>query len=460
MQYYLQSPFKTRVMTVALLDGCAFWLAVGLTWWYLLPPFDPAQYTTAAVLGWLGCYVSLYYCDVYQPTVLCSLRRSLPALVCATGIAFVAANVGTFAVSTTSKSISVVCHIAGFYFSFLVLGRLLFRIASSSHRFTQRVLVIGASDLGSRIADVIRDHPNFGYELVGYLSDDADWSFAGASLNGFPILGRVHKIEKVVDALGVSRIVVASRSREEHFPAEALLRWKMAGVPVESGVSFYERVSGKIDLNGLRSSYLIFADGFHVPRVSEFFIRIIDVVGATGALLLASPVLLACAAAIKAESRGPVFYRQVRVGRNNQPFEIVKLRSMRQDAERNTGPVFANQDDERITAVGRLLRKSRLDEVPQLWNVLRGDMSLVGPRPERPEFAEMLSTRYPLFRLRSAVKPGVTGWAQVRYGYVNEVDGFLEKLSFDLYYMKYRSVAMNLLVLWQTVKTVVLFRGL
>jgi lipopolysaccharide/colanic/teichoic acid biosynthesis glycosyltransferase len=175
---------------------------------------------------------------------------------------------------------------------------------------------------------------------------------------------------------------------------------------------------------------------------------------------VASPVLLLSAIAIKLDSPGPVFYRQTRVGQGNKPFRIVKLRSMREDAERLTGPVFAGDQDERVTAVGRFLRKSRLDEVPQLWNVLRGEMALVGPRPERPEFVEKLSSRYPLFRLRSAVKPGVTGWAQIRYGYVNEVDGFQEKLAYDLYYMKHRSVAMDLLVFWQTIKTVALFRGL
>lgn len=460
MQYYLLNPFIGRVVTVLLLDGIAFLLGAAVTWWYIAPPFDPLHYSAAVGLGGVACFVSLYYCDVYSPAVLCSLRRSIPALVCATGISFVAATIGGFAFSTTAKTIPVVSHVAGFYFGLLLTGRLLFRLISSNRRFTQRVLVIGASELGSAIAETIRDHPNLGYELVGFLSDEADFSFAGAQLSGFPILGQVDKIEKVVDTLRISRIVVASKSREEHFPAEALLRWKMAGVPVESGVSFYERVSGKIDLQGLRASYLIFSNGFYLGPASEALIRTVDAVTAGLALLAASPVLAACAVAIKLESPGPVFYRQVRVGRGDKTFRIVKLRSMFEDAEAKTGPVFANQEDDRITRVGRFLRKSRLDEVPQLWNVVRGEMSLVGPRPERPEFVEMISDRYPHFRLRSAVKPGVTGWAQVRYGYVNEVDGFLEKLSYDLYYMKYRSFGMNLLILWQTIKTVVLFRGL
>jgi sugar transferase (PEP-CTERM system associated) len=431
-----------------------------LTWSYLTPDITSAEYAAGIGAGALVSFVALYYCEAYSPAVLCSLGRSIPALVCATGIAFVAAMFGGFAFSTTAKTVPIVSHVAGFYFALLLVGRSAFRLASSSQRFTQRVLVIGASELGSAIAEAIREHPNFGYELVGFLSDEADYSFAGASISGFPILGRVHKIEKIVDTLKITRIVVASRNREEYFPAESLLTWKMAGIPVESGVSFFERVSGKIYLDDLRASYLIFADGFYVGPVGEAVTRVIDATLAAFALLIAAPAILVCAAAIKLESPGPVFYRQVRVGKGNKPFQILKLRSMREDAEKKTGPVFANEQDDRITAVGRLLRKSRLDEVPQLWNVLRGEMSLVGPRPERPEFVASLCTRYPHFRLRSAVKPGVTGWAQIRYGYVNEVDGFVEKLAYDLYYMKYRSVAMDVLVLWQTIKTVVLFRGL
>jgi len=460
MQYYLLNPFIGRVLIVVFLDLACLLVAGALTWSYLTPDITPAEYAAGIGAGALVSFVALYYCEAYSPAVLCSLGRSIPTLVCATGISFAAAMVGGFVFSTTAETVPIVSHVAGFYFGLLLVGRSAFRLASSSHRFTQRVLVIGASELGSAIGEAIREYPNFGYELVGFLSDEADYSYAGASISGFPILGRVDKVEKIVETLKITRIVVASRNREEYFPAESLLTWKMAGIPVESGVSFFERVSGKIYLDDLRASYLIFADGFYVGPIGEAMTRVIDATVAAIALLVASPAILVCAAAIKLESPGPVFYRQVRVGKGNKPFQIVKLRSMREDAEKKTGPVFANEQDDRVTAVGRLLRKSRLDEVPQLWNVLRGEMSLVGPRPERPEFVASLCTHYPHFRLRSAVKPGVTGWAQIRYGYVNEVNGFVEKLAYDLYYMKYRSVGMDMLVLWQTIKTVVLFRGL
>ena len=460
MQFYLLNPFIGRVLSVLLLDVVAFLAASVATWFYIAPPMSGSSYVASMGLGGALTFLSLYYCDVYRPAVLCSLRRSLPALIGATGIAFALATMAGFAFSTTARAIPMISHVAGFAFAGLLTGRLVFRLLSSNARLNRRVLIVGASALSSGIAHSVRVHPNLGFEIVGFLSDEADFSFSGATFAGYPILGPVHNIEKVVDKYSVDKIVVASKNRQEFFPSESLLKWKVAGMAIESGVSFLERITGKIDLAEMRPSYLIFAQGFQAGRVNEALIRTLDVAVSSVALLLASPALLLCAAAIRLESRGPIFYRQTRVGQNTEPFQIMKLRSMREDAERHTGPVFANQKDGRITRVGRVLRKSRLDEVPQLWNVLRGEMSLVGPRPERPEFVEMIANHHPHFRLRSAVKPGVTGWAQVRYSYVNEIEGFAEKLSYDLYYMKYRSVGMNLLIIWQTVKTVVLLRGL
>jgi lipopolysaccharide/colanic/teichoic acid biosynthesis glycosyltransferase len=176
-------------------------------------------------------------------------------------------------------------------------------------------------------------------------------------------------------------------------------------------------------------------------------------------LVLVAPVIGMCALAIRLDSPGPILYRQERVGQRGRNFRVCKLRSMRHRAEDGTGAVFSREDDDRITRVGRILRKTRFDELPQLWNVLVGDMSLVGPRPERPEFIDALSERYPYFRLRSTLKPGLTGWAQIRHGYVNDVDGFEEKLALDLYYMKHRSFMMDLLILWKTAKTMVLMHG-
>jgi lipopolysaccharide/colanic/teichoic acid biosynthesis glycosyltransferase len=204
---------------------------------------------------------------------------------------------------------------------------------------------------------------------------------------------------------------------------------------------------------------LIFTDGFRLGPVSTWLKRALDVAVSAVGLVVVAPALGLCALAIRLDSPGPILYRQQRVGQRGRLFGVCKLRSMRHRAEDETGAVFSREDDDRITGVGRILRKTRFDELPQLWNVLVGEMSLVGPRPERPEFIDTLSERYPYFRLRSALQPGLTGWAQIRHGYVNDVDGFEEKLALDLYYMKYRSFVMDVLILWKTVKTMVLLHG-
>lgn len=273
------------------------------------------------------------------------------------------------------------------------------------------------------------------------------------------VLGKVHEVEKVLSARGIDRIVVASKDRNEYFPEEELLVAKLSQIRVESGISFYERVTGRIYLRGLRASYLIFSDGFRQGRISSALSRTLDLAGAAVALTLSAPVLALTAVAIKLDSQGPVLFKQERLGLGGEPFEVLKLRSMRTDAEAE-GPRFTSEHDDRITRVGSFIRKTRIDELPQLWNVLRGDMSFVGPRPERPEFVEAISERYPFFRLRCSVKPGVTGWAQIRHGYVNDLAGFEEKLALDLYYLKYRSFGMDLLVLWRTLKTLVTLQGI
>jgi exopolysaccharide biosynthesis polyprenyl glycosylphosphotransferase len=278
-------------------------------------------------------------------------------------------------------------------------------------------------------------------------------------IEGIPVLGKVHQLEKIVDEFRIDRIVVASKGRKEHFPAEELLNKKLQGVTVEAGISFYERISGRVYLRDLRPSYLIFSDGFRTSRVAALEKRAIDIAVSTAGLLIASPLLLLCTIAIRLESAGSVFFAQERVGKAGKLFFIWKLRSMRIDAEAESGPVWTQTDDLRVTRVGKILRMTRLDEVPQLWNVLKGEMSLVGPRPERPEFVESLSMRYPYFALRESLKPGVTGWAQIQNGYVNDVEGFEEKLALDIYYMKYRSTLMDLLILWKTAKTMLLMSG-
>jgi exopolysaccharide biosynthesis polyprenyl glycosylphosphotransferase len=456
MGYYLLNLYAGRIAVAALLDALAFLSAAAIAWVMLAPPFPLPAYALAAGIGTLGSLVALFYCDGYRLTAIRSSRATLGCVVGMMGLAFALALVVYFAVQVPEGTTAALAHVAGAYFPLLIGERFIYRAVISLPRFGHRVLVIGTSDLGRAIAQAVRERGQLGFELAGFLSDGVEDQ--GAEIEGYPVLGKVHQVDKFVEEGGVDWVVVASKNRDEHFPQEALLEAKLKGRHIVSGVSFYERVTGRVYLRDLRPSYLIFSDGFRMSRFAELVKRSIDIaVSATG-LLLASPLLALAAAAIKLD-RGPVFYAQERVGKDNRHFSVLKLRSMRQDAERETGPVWSQRKDSRITLVGSLLRKTRLDEIPQLWNVLVGDMSLVGPRPERPEFVDTLAERYPYFRARAALKPGVTGWAQIRHGYVNEVEGFEEKLALDFYYMKYRSIGMDLLILWRTARTVVLFRG-
>ncbi|HEY8154156.1 MAG TPA: sugar transferase [Myxococcota bacterium] len=457
MRYYLLNLYLRRVLMAVLVDASCFLFAAIVSWFLLEPDFPVRQYATATAGGVLASFVALYYTGAYGLTTLGSGRRTVESVFAAMGTAFVLALVVYFSLRTPPRAMEALAHTAAIYFPLLLGGRLGFRMVSALPRFSQHVLVIGSSDLGVAIAKAMRERSNLGARLVGFLSDEA--THQRATIDGVPVLGKVHEIEKIVDHEGIDRIVVASKSRSEYFPSEELLAAKLGGRYVESGVAFYERITGRVYLRDLRPSYLIFTDGFRVSPLQTWLKLALDVTVSAVGLVLVAPVLAACALAIRLDSPGPIFYRQERVGQRGRLFRVCKLRSMRHRAEDETGAVFSREDDDRITRVGRILRKTRLDELPQLWNVLVGDMSLVGPRPERPEFIDALSERYPYFRLRSVLKPGLTGWAQIRHGYVNDVDGFEEKLALDLYYMKYRSFVMDLLILWKTAKTMVLLHG-
>ncbi len=459
MRYYLGNIYIWRVLAAVGLDTAAFVIAGVLVWHLFSPPFTLAVFSAACVAGGILCFTLLYYTDAYGLGVLGSGRRTLLSISVAAGVAAFGSLTLGLVVEFPAGSQETVARFAGFYAPLLLLGRLVFRGVSTWSRLTRRVLLIGNSDLSRAIARSVQSRPNLGTEIIGFLSDDIDDQ--GAWIEGCPVIGRVDELGKLLEKLDIDRIVVASKRRDEHFPAEDLLRQKLLATPIDSGVAFYERVTGRIYLRELRPSYLIFNDGFALGPLSMATKRVLDIAASAIGLLIAAPLIGLAAIAIKIDSPGPVFFGQVRVGRGGIPFRVWKLRSMRDDAERHTGAVWAaGASDDRITRVGRFIRPCRLDELPQLWNVLRGDMSLVGPRPERPEFVDMLAERYPYFRARSAVPPGITGWAQIREGYVNDVEDVEQKLALDFYYLKYRSLGMDLLILWKTIKTVVLLRGL
>jgi exopolysaccharide biosynthesis polyprenyl glycosylphosphotransferase len=460
MQFYLSNPYLRRVLGAAALDACCFLIALGLADSILSTGWSIREAALYAGLGATCAFVALYYCRAYSPIALGSERSPLLQIWPAMSMIFLAALAIYFVPNLPDGTTEAIPITLIFYLPLLYVARSIFRRITALPRFNQRLLIVGASDVGQAIAEAILKRPNLGIHLVGFLSDsiplvagEKETSFAG-----FPVLGPTHQLEKVLEEHRIGRIVVASKDRDEHFPSEVLLRAKLDNRHVESGVSFFERVTGQIYLRDLRPSYLIFSPGFSPSRLTLFSKRAIDLITSALGLAISAPFLALVAIAIKLDSPGPILYRQQRLGLGGHIFEVLKLRSMVVQAE-GAGARFAERGDSRITRVGRFIRRTRIDEMPQLLNVFRGEMSLVGPRPERPAFASELSNRFPYFRLRCHVKPGCTGWAQIRHGYVNEIGAFEEKMALDLYYMKYRSVTMDTLILWKTFRTLFLLEG-
>jgi exopolysaccharide biosynthesis polyprenyl glycosylphosphotransferase len=340
--------------------------------------------------------------------------------------------------------------------SLLALSGVVSERLFASPGFAHRILVVGSGDLARWIARGVERHRPLGGEVAGFLGDEPEPP--DASILGYPVLGRMRDAATVLREFEIDRVVLAVESTAA-IPEDALLAAKLSGLPIESGPAFFEQLYRRVYLGDAARRRLLYSEGFRSSRLLQCTKRGMDLLLSSAGLLVCAPLLALAAIAIVLDSRGPVLYSQARAGRLGRGFRLWKLRTMCVGAER-TGAAFTASDDPRVTRVGRFLRKSRIDELPQLWNVLRGEMSIVGPRPERPEFVAELSARLPLFRHRTSIRPGITGWAQVQQGYVNDWRDFEEKLSYDLYYMEHRSILMDLLILWRTLKTLILLRGL
>ncbi len=272
------------------------------------------------------------------------------------------------------------------------------------------------------------------------------------------IIGDCSLIHKIARKRKVDRIIVAMEERRGRLPIEELLKCRMEGISVEEGIAFYEYLTGKLLIEKTYPSFFIFSNGFIKSTYHRVVKAAMDYFISSVGLIISLPIMLLVGLAIKIESPGPIFYRQERLGKNGQTFRFLKFRSMREDAEKETGPVWAAENDERITWVGKIIRKLRMDEIPQMINILRGEMSLVGPRPERPHFVEQLKDEIPFYEKRHAVKPGITGWAQIEYPYGASKEDALEKLKYDLYYIKNMSLFFDLIILFKTLR-IVLFRS-
>ena len=336
----------------------------------------------------------------------------------------------------------------------LILNRIVVGGILGANAFRRRVLVLGAGPRAQRLRE-LGEKPEAGFAIVGYIGMSDQKPVIEEAIARTAI----HNLTRFVENLGVSEVVLALEERRNSLPLKDLLRIKTAGVHVNDFSSFIERETGRVDLDTVNPSWLIFSDGFSSGRaVSSAAKRIFDIAASLLLLLLTLPVIVLFAVLVKLDSRGPAFYRQNRVGLFGQNFDVIKLRSMRTDAEVD-GAQFAQTDDPRVTRIGRFIRKVRIDELPQTWSVLKGEMSFVGPRPERPEFVADLEEKLPFYAERHMVKPGITGWAQINYPYGANLEDSRHKLEYDLYYAKNYTPFLDLIIMLQTVRVVLWHDG-
>ncbi len=411
---------------------------------------------TIAVL----CQASLSYNDLYDWN-LSQNRAELPnrllhscgyALVMIAVLVFLAPALFHFPGLSSQTWQLVVVVLLGF----LVIWGWRFAFHSFFYKwnFGERVAVLGQGPAVTEMVALLKAHPVSGFEVIGVVATSDDELDHGAVR-----LGAQEDLVEIVTTNRIARIVVALSDRRGKLPVDELLACRLAGVKIEEKELMYERIHGKIALESLRPSYLIFGAGFSQPPVAVAVKRCVDILVSLVGLVLASPIIVLTVVLIRLDSRGPIFFRQPRSGQGGVPFKVLKFRTMRADAESGTGPVWAKANDDRVTRIGRILRVTRIDEIPQMLNVLAGQMSFVGPRPERPFFVEELSRLVEFYPLRLTVKPGLTGWAQVRYPYGASVEDAKEKLRYDLYYIKNMSQLFDLNIILRTVGVILFGKG-
>jgi sugar transferase (PEP-CTERM system associated) len=331
--------------------------------------------------------------------------------------------------------------------------RMLYSSALTNGVGAQKVLFLGSSPLAFTIAEQLQVSPELGIKPVGYLADGS------GDTNVIPYVGHVADLTSTVHRLNPDRLVIATSEPQADLPTEELLNLRFNGLIIEEATTLYEEAFGRICVSEIRPLQLILSNRLGPRRWKVRIQNIYSIIIAVAALVVTLPILVIVAAIIRLTSRGAVIYRQTRVGLNGHPFTLYKFRSMCADAERGTGAVWASQNDQRVTGFGRFLRKSRLDELPQLFNVVKGEMAIVGPRPERPEFVRDLNLQIPFYPQRHCVKPGITGWAQINHQYGDSIEHTKTKLEYDLYYIKNLSPSLDLYIMFQTAKTILLSRG-
>jgi sugar transferase (PEP-CTERM system associated) len=402
------------------------------------------------------CLLCMYYYDLYDSSILTNLREVLSRLVQVLGTVCLILALLYYAYPAVGLDIRI--FLGGILLVGLLLAgwRRVFSAVSRSPRLAERAVLVGEGPLATSLAAEIERRPELGLRLTGYVgSRDAS---CGA-VKGLPCLGSLEDLAEVVTPRRIGRVIVTMADRRGRLPVAPLLRLKTRGVQVQDGAEVYEAATGKVPIDSIRPSWLIFSQGFRVSPWMLLYKGSFSFILSLVALALCLPLVALIALAIWLSSGSPVIFRQTRIGKNGRPFTLYKFRSMRNGADRDGSPKPAQRNDARCTRVGRWLRRTRLDELPQLFNILRGDMYFVGPRPFVPKEEEEYLSKIPFYSQRWSVKPGATGWAQVQRAYCASVEDNAEKLAYDLFYIKHMSIGLDAFILFKTIKILLLGRG-
>jgi sugar transferase (PEP-CTERM system associated) len=406
----------------------------------------------------------MYYFDLYDSSILGNRREVLIRLTQVLGIVYCVLVLLYYLYPPMELGRGISSIGLLFVAMLLFSWRGMFWKINSLSEFADRAMILGEGPLAELLELEFESRPELGVRIVGHIPATVDRNHHVGrepvhSFDDPPESDSVENLSRTVKSLRANRIIVTMGDRRGKLPVDLLLSLKCRGLLVQDGVEVYEAITGKVPIESSRSGWLLFSPGCHASRLHLAYKRAASILVSVVGLILCLPLIPFVILAIKLTSPGPVFYRQRRVGRDGVVFDCYKFRTMRADAEADMGATWALDDDPRITPVGSFLRMSRLDEVPQLWNVLRGDMSLIGPRPERPEFVGTLVEEIPYYNLRHTIRPGITGWAQIRYRYGSSIEDAREKLRYDLFYIKNMSIGLDLLVFLQTIRVILWARG-
>jgi sugar transferase (PEP-CTERM system associated) len=406
------------------------------------------------------CQSCLYYNDLYDLKITDSFKELGIRLLQALG--FAAIFLAFFYILFPNAIIGTGIFFISICFVILLIVSWRFGYSLILNRglFNQKIILLGSGELAKNIKQEISERKDCGYTLALEVPENmSDVDLTHPAFTPIVCKNKCEGLCEMAHTLGIKKVIVGFKERRAISPTRELLRCRVEGIDVIDGNKFYENLTGKLTVESLNPSGLIFSGGFQKTLLRRFLKRSVDLILSVFLLLVCSPLIFISAVLIKIDSNGPVFFSQERVGKKDKIYRMHKLRSMVADAEKHSGPVWAQTDDDRVTRVGKIIRRLRIDEVPQLYNVLKGDMSFVGPRPEREYFVKQLEDLIPYYTIRYTVKPGITGWAQVCYGYGASVEDAVEKLNYDLFYIKNMTTLMDVMIVLRTIKIVLFSRG-